>query len=68
MIIETVKIERKEIGIDQVKEMLEDNATITAELFETGITDQENETTITLDVVNVVDVVKQPIEDRTRGE
>jgi hypothetical protein len=42
VIIETVKIERKEIGIAQVKEMLDNGATIKAALVETGITDQDN--------------------------
>ena len=36
MMSETVKVERKEIGINEVKEMLDNGAILTAELFETG--------------------------------
>jgi len=42
MMSETVKVERKEIGINEVKEMLDNGAILTAELFETGYCD-ENE-------------------------
>jgi len=42
MMSETVKIVRKEITGTDVKEMLDDGATITAELFESGYCD-ENE-------------------------
>lgn len=42
MMSETVKVDRKEVGIEQVKQMLDNGAKLTAELFETGYCD-ENE-------------------------
>ena len=42
MISETVKLERKEIGVKEVKQMLDDGAKLTAEQFETGIIDNNN--------------------------
>lgn len=42
MISETVKLERKEIGVKEVKQMLDNGAKLTAEQFETGVIDDDN--------------------------